>query len=244
MPLEVIADQLAVGDQQLRHLVVGPGEADLARHQWHGIEPAVRQEGFVVAEALHGLPCEAELVGVGTQAVHQRHGVATVDRTVQVHGIAAAIPDHGAVRTHHPVDGGAAGQLVDRGALTPAGRSDHNDARLVRSGDGGAGPVAHLAVGAEEGPVEVGCDHRREHLHGWGEYSRALRSVARRCRCRPHGLRRRVTAATIPAMTDSETTLLLVRHGESVVTVRGVMGGEKSCEGPVRPRSAAGRSAA
>ena len=146
----------------------GPGEADLARHQWHGIEPAVRQEGLVVAEALHRLPCEAELVGVGTQAVHQRHGVATVDRTVQVHGIAAAIPDDGAVRTHHPVDGGAAGQLVDRGASTPAGRSDHNDARLVRSGDGGAGPVAHLAVGAEEGPVEVGCDHRREHLPRMG----------------------------------------------------------------------------
>ena len=32
-------------------------------------------------------------------------------------------------------------------------------------------------------------------------------------------------------MTERETTLLLVRHGESVVTVRGVMGGEKSCEG-------------
>ena len=32
-------------------------------------------------------------------------------------------------------------------------------------------------------------------------------------------------------MTDAQTTLLLVRHGESVVTVKGVMGGEKSCEG-------------
>ena len=35
----------------------------------------------------------------------------------------------------------------------------------------------------------------------------------------------------MPVMTERETTLLLVRHGESVVTVRGVMGGEKSCEG-------------
>lgn len=32
-------------------------------------------------------------------------------------------------------------------------------------------------------------------------------------------------------MTDRETRLLLVRHGESVVTVRGVMGGALSCEG-------------